>query len=112
MKTLRRDELPWSAIAHELVGADHGLEVSVLFVDAPPGGGPALHRHPYAELFIVLDGEARFTVEGAQIDARAGDVVVAEAGEAHAFVNTGAAPLRQVDIHLSATFETEWLEGG
>jgi quercetin dioxygenase-like cupin family protein len=110
VKRLRQDELPWSAIAHELVGVDHGLDVCVLFVDAPPGDGPALHRHPYDELFIVLDGEARFTVDGEAVDARAGDILVAEAGEAHAFVNSGTGPLRQVDVHLSPGFSTEWLD--
>jgi len=24
---IKQDQLPWSAIAHELVGADHGLEI-------------------------------------------------------------------------------------
>jgi hypothetical protein len=29
----------------------------------------------------------------------------------HAFVNTGDGPLRQVDIHVSPHFATEWLTG-
>jgi quercetin dioxygenase-like cupin family protein len=102
--------LPWSAIAHELVGAEHDLPITILFVDAEPGRGPALHRHPYGEVFIVQEGEATFTVDGTQIEARAGDTVVARPNQAHAFVNTGSGPLRQVDIHLSPTFSTEWLE--
>ena len=28
----------------------------MIFVDAPPSGGPALHRHDYDELFIVQEG--------------------------------------------------------
>jgi mannose-6-phosphate isomerase-like protein (cupin superfamily) len=110
MQIIKRNQLPWSEIAHELVGADHGLDITVLFVDAPPGRGPKLHRHPYAELFIVLDGEAHFTVNGQRLDVQAGDVVIAEAGEPHAFVNSGTQPLRQIDIHLSARFHTEWLD--
>jgi mannose-6-phosphate isomerase-like protein (cupin superfamily) len=110
MDIIKQDELPWSEIARELVGAEHGLDITLLFVDAPPGRGPAPHRHPYAEVFIVQEGEATFTVDGEQKEVRAGDILVARAGQAHSFVNSGTGPLRQVDIHLSPTFSTEWLE--
>jgi len=109
MLVVKQSELPWSSIANELVGAEHGLDVTLLFVDAEPGRGPALHRHPYPEIFITLEGEATFTVEGETLEVRAGDIVVAHAGEAHGFVNSGTGPLRQVDIHVSPTFSTEWL---
>ena len=39
-------------------------------IDAPPGSGPKLHRHPYQEVFEVQEGSVTFT---------AGDDVV-EAG--------------------------------
>jgi mannose-6-phosphate isomerase-like protein (cupin superfamily) len=32
------------------------------------------------------------------------------AGVPHKFVNTGAGRLRQIDIHASERFVTEWLE--
>lgn len=106
---IRIDDLPWSAIGHELVGAEHELPITIIFVQAPPGRGPSLHRHPYGEVFIVQEGEATFTLDGKEIEARAGDVVVAKPNQAHAFVNRGTGPLRQIDIHLSPTFSTEWL---
>ena len=37
---MTRDDLPWSEIAHELIGADYGARVCIIFVDAPPGRGP------------------------------------------------------------------------
>lgn len=107
---IRLGELPWSEIAHELVGADHDLDVTILFVDAEPGRGPALHRHPYAEVFIVQEGQATFTLDGETVHARPGDILVARPNQPHAFVNSGSGPLRQVDIHLSPTFNTEWLD--
>ena len=110
MDIIKQDDLPWSSIARELVGAQHGLGITLLFVDAPPGRGPALHRHPYAEVFIVQEGQATFTVDGEQQEVRAGDILVAHANQAHAFVNSGDGPLRQVDIHLSPSFSTEWLD--
>jgi len=107
---IRLQDLPWSEIAHELVGADHDLDVTILFVDAEPGRGPALHRHPYAELFIVQEGEATFTLGEETVQARPGDILVAWPDQPHAFVNSGSGPLRQVDIHLSPSFSTEWLD--
>lgn len=109
MTVITQDQLPWSSIAHELVGADHGLGITLLFVDAPPGRGPSLHRHPYDEIFIVQEGEATFTLDGEQVEAGVGDILIARAGHAHAFVNTGTGNLRQVDIHVSPSFSTEWL---
>ena len=109
MTVIRLEDLPWSEVAHELVGAEHGLDVTILFVDAEPGRGPSLHRHPYAEVFIVQEGEATFTLDGETVEARAGDILVARSGQPHAFVNTGTGPLRQIDIHLSPSFSTEWL---
>jgi mannose-6-phosphate isomerase-like protein (cupin superfamily) len=104
------DDLPATATARELVGADHGgAGVCLIFVDAPPGHGPALHRHAYEEVFVVQEGEATFVADGEERVVRAGEVVIVPAGVAHAFVNTGDGPLRQLDIHLSAAFDTEWL---
>jgi hypothetical protein len=39
MTVIRIEDLPFSAIAHELVGADHGVGITCLIVDAPPGRG-------------------------------------------------------------------------
>jgi quercetin dioxygenase-like cupin family protein len=56
------DNLPAGEHARELVGDDYGgTEASVILVDAAPGQGPSLHKHAYAELFFVIDGEATFT---------------------------------------------------
>jgi len=83
MDILRREQLPWSEIAHELVGAHHGLDITVLFVEVPPGAGPALHRHPYAELFIVQEGEAIFTLDGERRKVGAGYILIARTNQPH-----------------------------
>jgi quercetin dioxygenase-like cupin family protein len=87
-----------------------GRGVSFIVVDAPPGGGPRLHRHPYEEVFIVQEGEVTFTVGDDTVQATGGQVVVAPAGAPHKFVNSGTGSLRQVDIHPTGRFETDWLE--
>jgi mannose-6-phosphate isomerase-like protein (cupin superfamily) len=96
----------------EATGEEIGARVSVIAVHASPGAGPRLHRHPYEEVFVVLDGEATFTLGDHERVVRGGEVVVAPAGVPHAFTNTGSTPLRQVDVHVSPRFETEWLDSG
>lgn len=112
MKTqvIRRDELPDDDIARELVGADYGgVGVCVIFVDAAPGEGPALHLHPYEEVFILLEGQARYVAGDDELDVSAGDVVIVPPQTPHAFTNTGDGRLRQIDIHVSPSFDTTWL---
>ena len=94
----------------EFQGNILGASVSIIVVDAPPGGGPKLHRHPYEEVFVVQEGSATFTAGDEVIEATGGQVVVVPAGVAHKFVNSGTGRLRQVDIHVSDHFVTEWLE--
>ena len=96
--------------AGELQGYHLGANVSVIVVDAPPGGGPKLHRHPYEEVFVVQEGSATFTAGDETTEVEGGQVVVVPAGVAHKFVNSGTGRLRQVDIHASDRFVTEWLE--
>ena len=96
--------------ANEFQGYHHDASVSFIVVDAPPGGGPKLHRHPYEEVFIVQEGTATFTAGDETVEVKGGHVVVVPAGVAHKFVNSGEERLRQVDIHASERFITEWLE--
>jgi mannose-6-phosphate isomerase-like protein (cupin superfamily) len=96
----------------ELQGHEHGgTDVSLIFVDAEPGDGPALHRHDYDEVFVVQEGEATMIAGDRELKVGAGDVVVVPAGQAHRFFNSGPGRLRQIDIHLSPRYVTEWLDG-
>ena len=95
---------------NEVQGYNHNAAVSVIVVDAPPGSGPRLHRHPYEEVFVIQDGTVTFTAGDETIEASAGQVVVVPGGVPHKFVNSGEGRLRQVDIHASGRFITEWLE--
>ena len=111
MQVIKQEQLPLSMIARALGGAVHGgLGVSILFVDAPPGRGARLHKHPYEEVFIVEEGQALFVAGGSERRVGAGDIVVVPAGTPHRFVNSGEGPLRQVDIHVSDRFVTQWLD--
>jgi mannose-6-phosphate isomerase-like protein (cupin superfamily) len=108
-----RDELEHSENSHIFNGHEHGgIDVSFFLVHYKTERGPLLHRHPYAEVFIVENGEALFTVDGNELTARAGDIVVAPADTPHKFLNTGPDELRITAMHPVAEMETEWLEEG
>jgi quercetin dioxygenase-like cupin family protein len=96
----------------EFEGDEYGAGVSYILVDMPPGAGVRLHRHPYPEIFIVQEGQATYTVGSATLEVQAPQTVLVSAAVPHAFVNSGDGPLRQVDIHVSPKFITEWLEPG
>jgi mannose-6-phosphate isomerase-like protein (cupin superfamily) len=105
MRIVKQSQLP----ERELEGAEHGAGVSIILVDARPGRGPALHQHAYEEVFIVEEGRATFTAGDEEREVSAGDIVVVPPNTPHRFVNSGDGPLRQVAIHVSPRFVTEWL---
>ncbi|MBO0703217.1 MAG: cupin domain-containing protein [Candidatus Dormibacteraeota bacterium] len=92
-------------------GSEHGdVPVSILVDRSQPGEGPALHRHPYDEVWVLEQGTVTFTAGDRSLPVTAGTVVTVPAGEFHGFTNTGTTPLQMVCIHTRARIETEWLE--
>lgn len=85
-------------------GAEHGAAVSYFYIDNQPGQGPSLHWHPYPETWVVLEGDATFTVGDREIVATAGDTVTGPAFVPHKFTNTGAGTMRLIGIHASPVF--------
>jgi mannose-6-phosphate isomerase-like protein (cupin superfamily) len=106
---IKVDELPTGENSSTFLGHDHGAQVSFFLSHNTPGTGPALHRHPYEEIFIVEDGDVLFTVGETTVEAGPGDIVVVPARAPHKFVSRSATH-RQVSIHPVARMETEWLE--
>ena len=82
-------------------GGDHNADVSFFWVDEPTGGGPEFHWHPYAETWVVLEGEVRVETQEEQLRAYAGDIVTVSTETVHRFRNDGEANLRMVCIHPS-----------
>jgi mannose-6-phosphate isomerase-like protein (cupin superfamily) len=108
---ISHDDLPGPPEARRFIGAEHGgLPISLFLVDDGPSAGPLLHRHPYAEVFVVHAGEARFEIDDLRLTATAGDILIAPAMSAHRFTNTGEAHLRVTAIHTAPDMDTEWLQ--
>ena len=107
---LNREDLHLDGTNYEFEGYLHDdTNVTFILVDLPPGSGPRLHKHPYSEVFIILEGDATYTVGSDRLEATAGQVLIVPPDTPHKFVNSGEGPLKQVDIHLSKRFITVWL---
>jgi quercetin dioxygenase-like cupin family protein len=62
-----------------------------------PGGLITEHIHPHQEeRFIITSGEARFTLNGEELTARAGETIIVPAGVPHSEGNPGPAEIRAV----------------
>lgn len=88
-----------------LEGASHGLATSLYLAEVPPGLGPRVHSHPYAEIFVLHRGNARYTADETAVEAQAGDVVIIPAGAWHSFRSMGPDTLRQTVIHEAPMHE-------
>jgi quercetin dioxygenase-like cupin family protein len=77
---VNKDELQNSENTSEFEGYQHGdIDVSFILVDMLPGEGVRLHQHPYQEIFILQEGVATYTVGTTTLQARAGQIIIAEA---------------------------------
>ena len=102
-------ERPGEWIGELQLGA-YDAGICLIFNLTEKGGGPKLHRHPYAETFIIRSGRAIFTLGDNKVEARPGQILIAPAGMPHAFTNPDDAILETIDVHESGKFITEWLE--
>jgi mannose-6-phosphate isomerase-like protein (cupin superfamily) len=97
-------------MSHQFAAEKDGASISFFLVNVPPGRGPELYRHDYDEVILVQEGRATCVASDERRDVKAGDIIVIPAGTPHSFVNSGDTPLRQIDIHASPKFVTEWLD--
>ena len=96
------EELRRSPTAALFQGGDD-LAASVFVTSYGRGQGPALHVHPYPEVFVVQTGAAVFTVGDDEITVTEGHIVVVPAETPHGFKGAGDDTLRVVSVHPSGT---------
>ncbi|WP_426186188.1 cupin domain-containing protein [Microbacterium sp. TWP3-1-2b2] len=74
------------------------------------GRGPRLHRHPYAETFVIHRGRALFTVGDEQVIGAGGQILVVPALVDHRFEVLDGGTYEATHVHANDRFVTEWLE--
>jgi quercetin dioxygenase-like cupin family protein len=85
-----------------------GSSLEIFDTSGPAGAGPPSHRHPWEEVYVVLDGELEVTVEGESDVLKPGGVAHVPAGVTHSYRNvTGAHFLTIVTKGQAAQFFAE-----
>jgi len=68
----------------------------------PAGSGIGHHFHNVVEeMFVILDGEAQFTVDGRTASVKGPAGVICRAGHSHAIYNAGTTPLQWMNLNVS-----------
>lgn len=99
---------PGGAEVASFQGFEHEANVSFFVVRFSPGQGPKMHRHPYEETFILLEGEIEAIVDGKTQRIGANKIVIIPAGAWHEFKNQSEQVMLMVNIHPVPKMITEW----
>ncbi len=91
----------------EFEGEPYGAGVSFFLGNLQPGNDPGLHQHPYHETCIAISGQAAMVVDGKEVVAGAGDIVIIGAETPHRFTAIGDKQLDTVCLHASDRFVIE-----
>jgi mannose-6-phosphate isomerase-like protein (cupin superfamily) len=68
----------------------------------PAGSGIGHHFHNVVEeMFVILDGEAQFTVDGRTASVKGPAGVLCRAGHSHAIYNPGPGPVQWMNLNVS-----------
>jgi mannose-6-phosphate isomerase-like protein (cupin superfamily) len=74
----------------ELEGKHYGWDsATVQLAETGPGFGPPLHTHPVEEIFVLLEGEVAFTVDGTVLDMKGPALVRVPPGTTHNVTTLG-----------------------
>ena len=68
----------------------------------PAGAGIGHHFHNVVEeMFVILDGEAQFTIDGRTATVKGPAGVLCRAGHSHAIYNPGPGPVQWMNLNVS-----------
>ena len=90
-----------SPTALRFQGGAHGIPVSSFVTAHERGQRVRLHFHPYAELFVVHAGTARFTAGDEELTVDAGNFVIVPPETPHGFECVSDETLQIVSVHPS-----------
>jgi mannose-6-phosphate isomerase-like protein (cupin superfamily) len=98
-----RGTVQWRTLISAGLTPSAGLTLGVARV--PRGGGLSAHRHEQAEVYLVLEGTGRVTIDGVPSEVRPGTSVFIPGGAVHAIEATGAEDLRLAYVLAADAFE-------
>jgi quercetin dioxygenase-like cupin family protein len=82
-----------------LLGAQHHTLFMVEFApNAGAGNAAKEHYHPFEEIYFLLQGKARGTLDGDEVLVTAGDLVWLGVDSTHGFVNDHDEPVRWLEV--------------
>jgi len=98
-RAFRAHHTPGGEIAR-FEGADHGFPGMTLMVSkSPPGAGAPEHMHPAEEIYILVEGRGTYTIDGKDVAAQVGDVVIVPPNTRHSFRADRDSVLRHVVVY-------------
>ncbi len=104
----REDGEDWTENYEELPGS---ANISIILESTTKAGvGPRLHKHPYAETFIIRRGWATFTVGSEQFGGHAGQILVVPADTPHKFSTGPDVTKASISTPMSALSRSGWNE--
>lgn len=90
-------------IIHETTGNYDLMEV----ITTPGRPGPPPHHHSgHHELFMVMEGEMEFMIDGKSVKVTAGSSIDIPANTLHTFNNSGSVECRFMNLHSPKGFQT------
>jgi quercetin dioxygenase-like cupin family protein len=97
--------MEWKPVRPEITNGVSGKtildgKVKAVLTRVAPGGKFAMHADAYAHVFYFLGGEGSVWIGGKQSEVRPGVVVQVDAGEAHAYENTGKDDMVLVSLNI------------
>lgn len=108
LNILGADAIEWLGV-HDMTilkAADTGGAISVLDSVSPAGSGPPRHiRHAADEAFLVLAGDARFWLEGAECTLGTAERKLIPRGREHTICLVSASPCRHLITLTPGGFE-------
>jgi quercetin dioxygenase-like cupin family protein len=100
---------PASGGSPRFEGSHYGASVSFFVVTSSPGKGADKHRHPYEEVFVILEGNTEVIIGGKQQSVAGGNIVVIPPNTWHEFKNRSSHNLLMVNVHpVPKMIQEDW----
>lgn len=112
MQIIKTDSLkPPGGGSPQFQGDEHGATTSFFVVQSAPGRGADKHRHPYEEVFVILEGDIEVIVAGELKMVSKGHIVIIPPNTWHEFKNRSDHPALMVNIHpVPHMIQEDWAD--